>query len=150
MMFKVPAALLAVGLLLPAAAWARNYPPAVTDLVAKARKQVRTIDAKAFKAALDSKSAGLIIDVREPVEFAAAHVPGAINLPRGQLEFRIWPHVGYPEKLDAKKKITVYCGTGSRSILAAKALQDVKLANVTAVDMKFEEWTAAKYPIVTE
>lgn len=149
-MSKGFAPFLAIALLLPAATWAQNYPPAVTELVAKARKQVKTIDAKTFKAILDQKSAGLIVDVREPAEFAEGHVPGAINLPRGQIEFKIWPHVGYPEKLDTKKKITVYCGTGSRSILAAKALQDVKLGNVTAVDMKFEEWTKAKYPLDTD
>jgi len=147
---KALAPLLAIALLLPAATWAQNYPPAVTELVAKARKQVKTIDAKTFKATLDQKSAGLIVDVREPAEFAEGHVPGAINLPRGQIEFKIWPHLGYPDKLDIKKKVTVYCGTGSRSILAAKALQDVKLANVTAVDMKFEEWTKAKYPLDTD
>jgi len=149
-MHKGLAPLLAVALLLPAATWAQNYPPAVAELVAKARKQLKTIDAKAFKATLDQKSAGLIVDVREPAEFAEGHVPGAINLPRGLIEFKIWPHLGYPEKLDTKKRITVYCGTGARSILAAKSLQDVKLGNVTAVDMKWEEWTKAKYPVVTE
>jgi rhodanese-related sulfurtransferase len=141
---------LVIALFLPAATWAQNYPPAVTELVAKARKQLKTIDAKAFKTTLDQKSAGLIVDVREPAEFAEGHVPGAINLPRGLIEFRIWPHLGYPEKLDTKKKITVYCGNGFRSILAAKTLQDLKLGNVTAVDMKFDEWTKAKYPVVTE
>ena len=141
---------LAIALLLPAATWAQNYPPAVTELVTKARKQLKTIDAKTFKATLDKKSAGLIVDVREPAEFAEGHVPGAINLPRGVIEFKVWPHLGYPEKLDTKKKITVYCGNGFRSILAAKTLQDLKLGNVTAVDMKWEEWTKAKYPVVTE
>jgi rhodanese-related sulfurtransferase len=141
---------LAIALLLPAASWAQNHPPAVTELVAKARKQLKTIDAKTFKATLDKKSAGLIVDVREPAEFAEGHVPGAINLPRGVIEFKIWPHLGYPENPDTKKKITVYCGNGFRSILAAKSLQDLKLGNVTAVDMKFDEWTKAKYPVVTE
>jgi rhodanese-related sulfurtransferase len=141
---------LAAALLLPAAGWAQNYPPVVNELVAKAKSKLKTIDARTFKARLDAKSAGLVIDVREPAEYAEGHVPGAINLPRGQIEFKIWPHLGYPEKLDTRKKITVYCGTGSRSILAAKSLQDLKLADVTAVDMKFEEWTKAKYPIVTD
>ncbi|RLJ64852.1 rhodanese-like domain-containing protein [Sulfurisoma sediminicola] len=149
-MSKGLAPFLVIALLLPAATWAQNYPPSVTELVAKARKQVKTIDAKTFKATLDKKGAGLIVDVREPAEFADGHVPGAINLPRGQIEFKVWPHLGHPENLDTRKKITVYCSTGSRSILATKALQDLKLGNVTAVDMKWEEWTKAKYPVVTE
>lgn len=141
---------LILGLLYAASASAQNYPPLVTDFVNKARSQVKVVDAKTFKTMFDKKSTGLIVDVREPAEFAEGHVPGAINLPRGQLEFRVWAHLGYPEKLDMKKKITVYCGNGNRSLLAAKTLKDLKLADVTAVDMKFEEWTRAKYPVVTE
>jgi rhodanese-related sulfurtransferase len=141
---------LVMGLLFSASAAAQNYPPIVTDFVNKARSQVKVVDAKTFKAMLDRKATGLIVDVREPAEFAEGHVPGAINLPRGQLEFRIWNHLGYPEKLDVKKKVTVYCGNGYRSLLAAKTLKDLKLADVTAVDMKFEEWTRAKYPVAAE
>jgi rhodanese-related sulfurtransferase len=148
--FLLAALPVALGLLLPAWAWAQNYPPAVTALIARTRTQVKIIDAAAFKAAFDKKGAGLIVDVREPGEYAEGHVPGAINVPRGAIELKLWPHLGYPEKLDLKKKITVYCSTGSRSILAAKSLQDLKLSNVTAVDMKFEDWTRARYPVVTE
>ncbi|MCG6870442.1 MAG: rhodanese-like domain-containing protein [Gammaproteobacteria bacterium] len=36
-------------------------------------------------------------DVREPREYAAAHIPGAINVPRGIIEFAIWRYVGFPE-----------------------------------------------------
>lgn len=140
----------ALGLLLPACSWAQNYPPAVTALIARTRAQVKTIDMAAFKAALDGKSAGLIVDVREPEEYAAGHIPGAINVPRGAIELKIWPHLGYPDTTDMKKRITVYCSTGARSILAAKSLRDLKLGNVTAVDMKFEGWTKARYPLVTE
>ncbi len=70
-------------------------------------------------------------------------MPGAVNIPRGQIEFKIWGYVGYPEKTDLAKKITIYCGTGSRCVLAAKSLQDLKFSNVAAVDMRIEDWRKA-------
>ncbi len=48
-----------------------------------------------FKAVVDEDE-GLVIDVREPREYAMGHVPGAVNIPRGVLEFNIWKTMGYP------------------------------------------------------
>lgn len=108
------------------------------------------MDLAKFKSGLDSGSLGLIIDVREPAEYAAGHVPGALNIPRGLIEFRIWSQVGFPDTLDLNAKITVYCGSGARAALAAKSLQDLKFTNVTAVDVRFEDWVKAGYPLVGE
>ena len=122
------------------------YPKAVTDMVARAKEKITRIDMKEFKKRLDHDKP-LVIDVRERDEFAAGHVPGAINIPRGVIEFRIWPYVGYPEKTDMNKRVYLYCGSGSRCSLAAKSLQDLGFTNVEAVDMKFEDWEAAGYPV---
>jgi len=130
--------------------WAQNFPPSVTKLVARAKAQVRTIDLATFKAAFDRKSAGLIIDVREPGEYAEGHVPGAINIPRGLIEFKIWSQVGFPDKVDLNRKLMVYCGSGARAALAAKSLKDLKFTGVTAVDMSFEDWKHAGYPLDRE
>ena len=92
---------------------AAPYPKSVTDLVAQAKKKITRIEMKEFKNRLD-RDKPLVIDVRERDEFAAGHVPGAINIPRGVIEFRIWPYVGYPEKTDMNKQIYLYCGSGSR------------------------------------
>lgn len=136
--------------LVPQWGWTQSYPQSVTELVAKAKAQIRTIDTATFKSALDKGSLGLIIDVREPGEYADGHVAGAINIPRGLIEFRIWSHVGFPGKLDLGAKITLYCRSGGRSALAAKSLQDLKFSNVTAVDMNIEDWIKAGYPLVRE
>jgi rhodanese-related sulfurtransferase len=133
---------------LPQWSWAQIYPPSVTDLVAKTKAQIRTIDMATFKSALDSRDLGLIIDVREPEEYAGGHISGAINIPRGQIEFKIWSHVGFPDKVDMRKKMTLYCGSGARCVLAAKSLQDLDFSNVTAVDMRIEDWEKAGYPLV--
>jgi rhodanese-related sulfurtransferase len=143
------ALLLAAGAL--SGGWAQaQVPDSVKDLVARTKTQVRTIDMAAFKTALDARAAGLIVDVREPDEYRSGHVPGAINIPRGQIELAIWPHVGYPDSTDLGKRITLYCGSGTRCILAAKSLKDLGFTNVFAVDMRLADWAKAGYPLARE
>jgi len=122
-------------------------PKVVTDMVAKAKVKLTIIDMKAFKQVLDQDNKVAMIDVREHKEFAAGHVPGAINLPRGVIEFNIWPYVGYPEKTDMNKRFYLYCKTGSRVALAAESLQELGFTNLVVVDMQFEDWEAADYPV---
>jgi sulfur-carrier protein adenylyltransferase/sulfurtransferase len=142
------AALVAIALLLPGWATAQNYPPSVGQLVAATKKQVKTIDMAAFKAAYDKQGLGQIVDVREPAEYADGSIPGAVSVPRGLLEFTIWQHVGFPDKTDMSKQMTIYCASGGRCALAAKSLQDLGFTNVTAADMRIGEWTKAGYPLV--
>ena len=141
------AAVLAVSLSLSTWTWAQSYPPSVTALIARAKADIKTIDMATFKSGFDKHDLGLIVDVREPGEYAEGHVPGAVNIPRGEIEFRIWPYVGFPDKLDRATKITLYCGSGSRCALAAKSLQDLQLTNVTAADMRIDDWRRAGYPL---
>jgi rhodanese-related sulfurtransferase len=126
---------------------AQSYPPAVTELIARTKAQVRTMDMAGFKSSLDRRDAGLIVDVREPQEYSGGHIPGAINIPRGMIELAIWPHVGFPDATDLRRKITLYCGSGTRCILAAKSLQDLGFTNVVAVDMRIADWARAGYPL---
>jgi len=141
------ALLVGCGFLAPGLAAAQNYPPIVTQMVAAAKKQVKTIDLAQFKEAYDKKDLGLIVDVRDPDEYAEGHIPGAVNVSRGLLEFRIWSHVGYPDKTDMNKRMTLYCRTGGRCALAAKTLQELGFTNVVAADIKIEEWAKAGYPM---
>lgn len=131
----------------PAAFAADTQPAAVDKLVDAARQQVTLIDMAAFRKISESPGEVLIIDVREPDEFAAGHVPGAINIPRGQIEFRIWPYIGYPEHPDPAAGLYLYCSMGIRSALAAQSLQQLGLSRVIAVDMQLQDWQAAGYPL---
>jgi rhodanese-related sulfurtransferase len=142
------AVVLACGLALPGLVQAQNYPPAVSQLVAQTKKQIKTIDMVAFKAALDKKALGTIVDVREPEEYAAGFIPGAVNVPRGLIEFTIWSHVGFPDKTDMAKQLTLYCASGGRCALATKTPMDLGFTNVTSADMRFGEWQKAGYPVV--
>jgi rhodanese-related sulfurtransferase len=126
---------------------AEPQPAVVAELLASARQQVTHIDMTAFWKILESPGKALFIDVREPDEFAAGHIPGAINIPRGLIEFRIWPYIGYPGHPNLGAELYLYCGWGSRSLLAARSLQQLGLSRVLAVDMRLADWQAAGHPL---
>jgi rhodanese-related sulfurtransferase len=127
-----------------------KWPAVVGQYVAKAKNSVTTVSMERFKTAVDKKDYDLIVDVREPAEYARGHLPGAINIPRGLLEFKIWKRVGFPEKTDTSKKIYIHCKTGGRAALSARALKELGFTGVIAVDMKIADWKSAGYPIVNE
>jgi rhodanese-related sulfurtransferase len=127
---------------------ARSWPESVDEVVGAVKKSITLVDMEAFKKVVENKGDAVIIDVREPEEFASGHVPGSINIPRGLAEFKIWKMVaGYPEKQDTSKKIYVYCAISGRAALTAKALKDVGFKDVTAVNMKMADWVKAGHPV---
>ena len=130
-----------------AAAPAPSYPPSINQLVATTKSQIRTVKMPEFKAAFDKKDLGLLIDVRNENEFEDGFVPGAVNVPRGLIEFRIWKLVGFPDKTNMNTKMMLYCASGGRCALATKTLQDLGFTNATSVDMRFDDWVKAGYPV---
>lgn len=117
-------------------------PPVVKDMVAKAKAGVKVVKAEEVKAAIDKKEKAVFLDVRDPAEYAAGHLPGAINVSRGTLEFNIWSKVP-----DQNAKIYVYCKTAGRSALATKTLNDLGYKNAVLMDAQFEDWIKAGYPV---
>ncbi len=109
-------------------------PQIVKDMVAKAKAAVKVVSAADVKA--------VILDVRDPAEYAAGHLPGAINVSRGTLEFNIWTKVP-----DQSAKIYVYCKTAGRSAFATKTLNDLGYKNAVLMDAHFEDWIKAGYPV---
>jgi rhodanese-related sulfurtransferase len=58
-----------------------------------------------------------LVDVRSPAEFAAGHLPGAVNVPVAELPRRL-------DELEPRDRpIVVYCHTGARAARAAHALR---------------------------
>ncbi|MCJ7545423.1 MAG: hypothetical protein MUP30_01160 [Deltaproteobacteria bacterium] len=115
----------------------------VKDWVAKAKAEIKKVTAEDVKAAIDKKEKAVILDVRDPNEYAAGYLPGAINVSRGTLEFNIWDKVS-----DKNAKIYVYCKTTSRSALATKTLNDLGYKNAVLMDAPFEDWVKKGYPVV--
>ena len=147
MRFSFLAMVLLASLIFPDAFAADPLPQPLLDMIARAKAQIKTIDMQTFKKLVDSKKHGQIIDVREVSEYNEGHIPGAISIPRGVIEFRIWALVGYGEKMKKDMELILYCSSGSRCALAARSLQELGLTNVTAVDMKLSNWQDAGYPL---
>jgi rhodanese-related sulfurtransferase len=119
-------------------------PPAVVkEMIAKAKAAIKTVSAEDVKAAIDKKEKAVFLDVRDPQEYAGGHLPGAINVSRGTLEFNIWSKVS-----DQNAKIYVYCKTAGRSALATKTLNDLGYKNAVLMDAQFEDWIKKGYPVV--
>jgi len=118
-------------------------PPVVKEMVAKAKGFVQKVSAADVKAAIDQKENAVILDVRDPGEYAAGHLPGAVNISRGTLEFNVFNKIS-----DQNSKIYVYCKTGGRSSLATKTLNDLGYKNAILMDAAFEDWIKAGYPVV--
>jgi len=117
-------------------------PPIVQQMIAKAKASIKAVSAADVKAAIDNKEKAVILDVRDPNEFGAGHLPGAINVSRGTLEINIWNKVP-----DQGAKIYVYCKTSARSALATKTLNDLGYKNAVLMNAPFEDWIKASYPV---
>lgn len=75
----------------------------------------------------------ILLDVREPAEFAFGHIPGAVSVPLGELEKRA-------EELNPEKEIFIICRTGNRSELASKQLVEKGFGNVKNAIEGMTQW----------
>ena len=114
------------------------------DLVLEAKQHIREISLQEALASLDAKP--LVLDVREPDEFQQGHLPSAINIPRGVLEFRMSQE---PTLTDRDREILIYCKTSGRAALAAEALQKLGFTTVQSVAGGFDAWQTAGLPTET-
>jgi len=140
--------MISVGLSVPSLVLAQNYPPTVTQKVQAAQKQIKTIGMEEYRKVVESPGTALIVDVREPQEYAAGHVPGAINIPRGVLEFQIWKQVGFPSSTELDRPVILQCQSGNRASLAAQSLEELGFTRTTAVVVSLDDWQKAGNPFV--
>lgn len=123
----------------------------VQDLVAEARGRIAEIAHEQLATQGDC----ILIDVREPAEYAQGHLPGAINLPRGVLEFQIHAHPAMActtsEALAvADRELVLYCLTGGRSALAADSLHALGFTRVRSLAGGLTAWRNAGHPLTPE
>lgn len=105
----------------------------IPEIVATIKAEITIVNAE--KAAADcQQSNGIIIDVREPAEFAQKSANNAINIPRGLLEMQVLQK--FP---DASKPIYLHCATGARACFAAEQLKRVGYENVFVITCQLED-----------
>lgn len=108
------------------------------EMVAAAKQNIREVNISEAGLMLDR---ALVLDVREPGEYAAGRLPGAVNIPRGVLEFQIGNHPAFQGKQSAD--ILVYCQSGGRSALATEALQKLGYTGCASLAGGFKGWQEA-------
>ena len=114
------------------------------EMVAEAKAKVQAITPEEASG-LDNV---LFVDVRDPAEVAASgKVAGAVNIPRGGLEFKADPaSPAYEKALDPSKTVVTYCAAGGRAALAAAMLQELGYKNVRHMG-GFKDWAEKGLPV---
>ena len=111
------------------------------ELLAQVKREIDEVGAAEAR---ERHGEALFVDVREREEWEEGVVPGAVHVPRGQLESRIEGLVP-----DRSREIVLYCSGGSRSAFAAKALQELGYENVTSLTGGFTDWKRNGFPVET-
>ncbi|MCX7897732.1 MAG: rhodanese-like domain-containing protein [Rhodocyclaceae bacterium] len=111
------------------------------DLVVEAKAHIKEVTPAVAQSLLGQC---VVIDVREYDEYAAGHLPGAINIPRGILEFKIGM---VPECANKDSAVLLYCRTSGRAALSAVQLQKIGYTNVVSMAGGFEAWSHEGRPV---
>jgi rhodanese-related sulfurtransferase len=121
------------------------------DLLADALQRVREIQPWDLSKALRCEPVPLVLDVREPAEFASARIPGSINVPRGVLEQACeWDYEETVPELARRtdRPIVVVCRSGNRSVLAADVMQQMGFADVASLRTGVRGWNDFNQPLL--
>ncbi|WP_257388519.1 rhodanese-like domain-containing protein [Tahibacter caeni] len=125
----------------------------VQELVAQARGRIREISIEEM---LALQRAGVpVVDVREPDEYSAGHVPGAVGIPRGVLEFEVDGHPAVNGRRDPALShrdapLVLVCRSGGRSALAADALRRLGFAQPLSLAGGLNAWLAEGRPLAAD
>ena len=124
--------------------------PTAAEMVAEAKKRVENLSAEETARELEQGDA-LLVDVREPGERAEnGSIPGAVEAPRGMLEFWADPSSAYHrDEFDPSRRIILHCASGGRSALAASMMQELGYTNVAHMDGGFNAWKESGKPLAS-
>jgi rhodanese-related sulfurtransferase len=102
--------------------------------------RVPAIDVNQLRQQLTAEPAPFLLDVREPWEYQAGHVPGARLIPLAELEDRV-------NEVPRDQPILAICHSGQRSLAAAGYLLDLGYTSVSNVDGGTAAWIERGYPV---
>jgi len=115
------------------------------EMLSEARQVVPEEGPEQLQRRLKSGEPVVVIDVRDPDEYRDGHIEAATNISRGFLEFRVGTAVTTPST-----PVVLYCQTGLRSVLAAKALKELGYATVINLQGGYQKWVQSGFPVVRE
>ncbi|HVN88804.1 MAG TPA: molybdopterin-synthase adenylyltransferase MoeB [Candidatus Binataceae bacterium] len=114
------------------------------NILDEARATIKQIDIDEARRMLE-KPDTVLIDVRESDEWRQGHIPQAIGIPRGFLELRVEEKVP-----DHKTPVILQCASGTRSLLAARALRELGYDNIYNLTGGFNAWKDRGLPWVAD
>jgi molybdopterin/thiamine biosynthesis adenylyltransferase/rhodanese-related sulfurtransferase len=109
--------------------------PTYREILAQAKSEIDEVSSLEVNDRLGAADAPLLLDVREQDEWQEGHLPGAIHIPRGNLESRVEALI--PDK---SREVVIYCAAGSRSAFAAKTLAELGYEHVSSMSGGFTDW----------
>ncbi len=115
------------------------------EMITEARHAVPEEGPADLQRRLKSGEPLVVIDVRDPDEHRDGHIEGSTNISRGFLEFRVGTVAP-----DPSTPVVLYCQTGLRSVLAAKALKDLGYQTVINLQGGYQKWAQSGLPTVRE
>lgn len=110
---------------------------------AEASPEAPSIGAAELKARQVSGDAPVVIDVRTAEEYAAGHIPGALNIPFDEVAERI-------SEVEAPNGVALYCMVGPRARKGESALLDAGYTSVFHIEGGLAAWQAAGLPVESE
>ena len=109
--------------------------PTYRELLAQLRSEIDEVDAVRARELLAGDNPPLLVDIREFDEWAEGKIPGAVLIPRGNLESRIEQVA--PEK---SRPILLYCAQGNRTVFGAKSLSELGYTDVISLAGGYTDW----------
>ena len=124
-------------------------PKSLKEFVADAKSRIREVSAADAAEAVKKNPKTLVVDVREPAEWAEGHIPGALHVPRGMLEAKADLEYANrePRLADRSQPIILHCASGARSALGADVLQQMGFTNVCSMAGGIAAWKEKGLPI---
>ena len=115
--------------------------PSGAEVLRQIKSRIDEVDPSAVRDQLNNGA--VVVDVREPEEWGAGHIPGALHVPKSYLESRIEAAVP-----DRGSHVVLYCASGNRSAWAARTLiEDLGYANVESMTGGFTLWKDRGYEV---
>jgi molybdopterin/thiamine biosynthesis adenylyltransferase/rhodanese-related sulfurtransferase len=115
--------------------------PSGAEVLRQIKSRIREVDPAAVREQLNNGA--VVIDVREPEEWGAGHIPGAKHVPKSYLETRIEGAVP-----DRSAHVVLYCASGNRSAWATRTmLEDLGYENVESMTGGFTLWKDRGYEV---